>query len=313
MPAPAKPLIISVDDESTILRLVKLVLEPFYRVMTFTDTSAALKTMQTARPDLVICDINMPEIDGFELHATLRDDEALRGVPFIYLTALADRETFRKGMLQGADDYLVKPFSPEELRQAVRTRLERTQTLRTENTAEPWIISTLGGAAIFADGSARDFHESKKGLELFLFLVTNDNRASHQEVARNLWWGSTATNTLHSLISRARKTFADLAEFDVKDESISTSVLKPYRWDADIFEKEAQAALKAQSEAAIERAIRLYKGNFLPTFSSPWTEERGNRYEELYLKLLEVSAEVASSESSRKHALQRLQDYMGLE
>jgi CheY-like chemotaxis protein len=110
----AKPLIISIDDETNILKLVKLVLEPLCTVLTFTDTKAALKTLQTSRPDLIICDINMPGLDGFELHTLLRDSDTLRSVPFVYLTALADRETFRKGMLQGADDYLIKPFSPEE-------------------------------------------------------------------------------------------------------------------------------------------------------------------------------------------------------
>lgn len=306
-------MIISIDDESTILRLVKLVLEPLYRVQTFTDTKEALKTIHAARPDLVICDINMPEIDGFELHNLLRDSDALRSIPFIYLTALADRETFRKGMLQGADDYLVKPFSPEELREAVRTRLERTHTLRTQKTPEPWTISTLGGAAIFVDGSARDFHENKKGLELFLFLVSRNNRSPQQEVLRCLWWEGVAMNTLHSLLSRARKTFAGLAEFDVREDTVIVSVSKPYVWDADVFEREAKQALKSRSETAIEKAIGLYKGSFLTTFSSPWSEEQRDHYEDLYLKLLEAATEVASSEPLRKHALQRLQDYVGLE
>jgi two-component SAPR family response regulator len=313
MSAAAKPLIVSVDDEVNILRLVKLVLAPLYTVLTFSDTDAALKSLQTSRPDLIICDINMPGLDGFELHAALRDHDTLRSVPFIYLTALDDRETFRKGMMRGADDYLVKPFSPNELRQAVKTRLERTQTLRKQKASEPWTISSLGGAAIFAEGSARDFHENKKGLELFLYLLSNDHRATQQDVLRNLWWDGVVINTLYSLVSRARKTFAGLAEFDIQNEVIVVSVLSPYVWDAREFEKAAKQALSARDAAAIEKTISQYKGSFLAGFDSPWSEEQRDQYEELYLKLLETSIEVSGSKALRDHARQRLQDYVGLE
>ncbi len=308
-----KPIIISVDDEMTILRLVKLVLEPFYTVLTFTDTRAALQTLQTSRPALIICDINMPEIDGFELHAMLRDSDTLRSVPFIYLTALADRDNFRKGMLQGADDYLFKPFSPDELREAVRTRLERTRIIQSEKSPEPWTLSSLGGAGVFADGVARDFFENKKVLELFLYLVCKGNQSPQQDVLRQMWQEPVALNTLHRLLSRARKTFEGLAEFGVRDNTVIVTVLKPYVWDAEIFEKEAQQALAERDEAAIEKAIGLYKGSFLGAFTSPWSEEQRDHYEGLYLKLLETSFEVASSEALRSYARQRLQDYMDVE
>jgi two-component SAPR family response regulator len=313
MTATAKQLIISIDDETTILRLVKLVLEPFYTVLTFTDTNAALQTLQTSRPDLIICDINMPGIDGFELHAILRDNDALRSVPFIYLTALADRENFRRGMLQGADDYLFKPFSPDELREAVRTRLGRTQVIRNEKPAEPWSISSLGGAGVFAEGSARDFNENKKVLELFLYLVCNDQQAPQQEAVRQLWQEPVALNSLHRLLSRARKTFEGLAKFEVRDDTVVLTVLKPYLWDAEVFENQAKQALGALTEAGIEKAIDLYGGSFLMSFASPWSETQRGHYEDLYLRLLEASIDAASSDTLRSYAQQRLRDYLDVE
>ncbi len=310
MTVAAKPLIISIDDETNILRLVRLVLEPFYTVVTFTDTAAALKTLQTARPALVICDINMPGIDGFELHTMLRDHDTLRSVPFIYLTALADRENFRRGMLQGADDYLYKPFSPDELREAVRTRLERTHVIRNQRPLEPWTISSLGGAAVFAEGSARDFNENKKVLELFLYLVRKGGQAPQHDILLQLWQEPVVLNTLHRLLSRARKTFAELAEFEVRDDVVVVSILKPYIWDAQVFVLEAEQALAARDEALIEKAISQYRGSFLTSFDSPWSTEQRDHYEGFYLTLLETSTEVASSAATRNQARQRLQDYL---
>jgi two-component SAPR family response regulator len=309
----AKPLIVSIDDELNILRLVELVLGPLYTVLTFTDTKAALKTLQRSRPDLILCDVNMPEIDGFELHAMLRDYDTLRSVPFIFLTALADRENFRRGMMQGADDYLYKPFSPDELREAVITRLKRAEAVRLAENPEGWTVSSLGSAGIFVGGRALEFHEAKKSLELFLYLVTKAQPVAQQEVIRQLWWEPVAQNTLHRLLSRARKTFAGLAEFEVVNDTVMLTVLKPYLWDAAVFEGAAKQALADRTETTTEKAILEYKGDFLFDFNSPWSEERRDHYEALYVQLLETSIEVASSETVRVHARQRLQEYVGAE
>jgi two-component SAPR family response regulator len=307
----AKPLIISIDDEATILRLVQLVLEPLYTVLTFLDTDAALKALQNLRPDLIICDITMPGIDGFALHTLLRDSDSLRSVPFIYLTALADRDMFRRGMLQGADDYLVKPFSADELREAVNTRLARTRALR-EPVSGVWAISSLGGVGIIADGKVRDFNENKKGLELFLYLLCKGKSVMQSDVARDLWPEPIQANTLRVLLNRARKTFEGLAEFLVRDNALALTVLRPCTWDAEAFEHSAKDALAAREETMLEQALRLYQGSFLPGFHSPWSEEQRDYYEGLYLQLLEVSAQVASSDTLRRNALHRLQQYLGM-
>lgn len=80
-------------------------------------------------PDLVVCDVMMPGKDGFEVLADLRGREATSHLPFLFLTARADRGSLRKGMELGAEDYLTKPFSRTELLAAVRTRLQRSESL----------------------------------------------------------------------------------------------------------------------------------------------------------------------------------------
>jgi two-component system, sensor histidine kinase and response regulator len=87
-----------------------------------------MKGVQMARehlPDLIVCDIMMPEMDGYEVLSTLRSDSVTANIPFIFLTAVADRGNMRRGMELGADDYVTKPFEMKELVNAVASRLEK--------------------------------------------------------------------------------------------------------------------------------------------------------------------------------------------
>jgi signal transduction histidine kinase len=95
-----------------------------------------LAVAQDFQPDLVICDIMMPELDGYGVLHALRADMRTRTLPFIFLTAKSERAEVRKGMGLGADDYLTKPFENEELIQAVRTRLGQRDTLNEDAEAK---------------------------------------------------------------------------------------------------------------------------------------------------------------------------------
>lgn len=80
-------------------------------------------------PDLIVCDITMPEMDGYQVLLELRKQPETALIPFIFMTARADRSFMRHGMELGADDYVTKPFSRAELLAAIRSRLERQQTI----------------------------------------------------------------------------------------------------------------------------------------------------------------------------------------
>jgi len=84
------------------------------------------------KPDLVICDINMPAMGGYETLAVVRDSSQTATIPFILMTGLVSRDGFRRGMVCGADDYLVKPFTPDELIEAVMSRLVRQSEVQLE-------------------------------------------------------------------------------------------------------------------------------------------------------------------------------------
>ncbi len=76
-------------------------------------------------PDLIICDIQMPAMDGYQVLSTLRENPSTSTIPFIFLTAKTSHNDLRAGMSLGADDYLTKPYTLDEVLQAVATRLEK--------------------------------------------------------------------------------------------------------------------------------------------------------------------------------------------
>jgi two-component system, sensor histidine kinase and response regulator len=96
------------------------------------DATSALELAATWKPDLILCDINMPEMDGYQTLSAIRELPHLAVVPIILMTGSADRDGFRRGMACGADDFLIKPFTPEELVQAVVSRLVRQMDLEWE-------------------------------------------------------------------------------------------------------------------------------------------------------------------------------------
>lgn len=82
-------------------------------------------------PDLIICDVMMPVLDGYGVLHLMQKNDALKNIPFIFLTAKAERGDFRKGMEMGADDYITKPFSDIELLTAIESRLKKASQLQT--------------------------------------------------------------------------------------------------------------------------------------------------------------------------------------
>ncbi|HWB63712.1 MAG TPA: response regulator, partial [Chitinophagales bacterium] len=84
------------------------------------------------KPDLIICDIMMPELDGYGVLHMLSKNSETSAIPFIFLTAKAERSDLRRGMEMGADDYITKPFDDIELLNAIETRLKKSEMLKTE-------------------------------------------------------------------------------------------------------------------------------------------------------------------------------------
>jgi two-component system, sensor histidine kinase and response regulator len=123
--------VLAIDDTSEILLIITETLNLFgFQTITAADGASGIQLARETRPDLILCDINMPNLDGYETLKRLREDEATAAIPFVFLSGATDRLTIRRGMELGADDYLTKPFSPKELLAAVNTRLEKQAELQ---------------------------------------------------------------------------------------------------------------------------------------------------------------------------------------
>lgn len=104
------------DDERHIVRLIQVNLErEGYKVVTAYDGKEGLEKVQSEKPDLMVLDVMMPYMDGFEVLKTLRRDAATADLPVIMLTAKAQDKDVFEGYTYGADMYLTKPFNPREL------------------------------------------------------------------------------------------------------------------------------------------------------------------------------------------------------
>lgn len=119
--------ILLVDDNADMLSYVQRLLSPTYQVETVPNGQAALTAIQQRRPDLVLSDVMMPELNGFELLRQLRADDQTKTLPIILLSARAGEESRIEGLAAGADDYLTKPFSARELLARIEATLKLAQ------------------------------------------------------------------------------------------------------------------------------------------------------------------------------------------
>jgi CRP/FNR family cyclic AMP-dependent transcriptional regulator len=101
-----------------------------YQVSTAENGKKGIETALQNKPDLIICDVMMPVLDGYGVLHLVHKNPELASIPFIFLTAKAERNDFRKGMEMGADDYITKPFSDIELLNAIESRLRKAEVLK---------------------------------------------------------------------------------------------------------------------------------------------------------------------------------------
>lgn len=120
--------ILVVDDEPPIVRLMEFILaRQGHEMVVAVNGEEALEKVRAESPDLVLLDIMMPRIDGYEVARTLRADPTHGDIPIIMLSAKAQEEDIRKGLEVGVDEYITKPFSPDHLVKVVTDYLARKE------------------------------------------------------------------------------------------------------------------------------------------------------------------------------------------
>ena len=118
-----KATILVVDDSADNLEVISGVLRDLYKVKVANNGEKALQIVRSSPPDLILLDVMMPELAGYEVCTRLKDNPATRDIPVLFLTALTTAEDERKGLELGAEDYIAKPVNPAILRARVKTHL----------------------------------------------------------------------------------------------------------------------------------------------------------------------------------------------
>jgi DNA-binding response OmpR family regulator len=126
-----KNVLIIEDNQDVRENMAELLELENYKVSTAEDGEKGVEMARLLKPDIIICDIMMPKLNGYDVLLRLREDKTTASIPFVFLTAKTERIDVRKGMNLGADDYLIKPFEESELIAVIASRLKKHSFLRT--------------------------------------------------------------------------------------------------------------------------------------------------------------------------------------
>ena len=185
-----KKKILIVDDEKQLVSLVGLHMKMSgYEVLSANDGEEALVIVKEERPDLIILDLMLPKIDGWEVCKRLRAEGSMGNIPVIMLTARSESEDKLKGFECGADDYVTKPFSPRELVARVKRVLARSK-----NGPSPSKRYNIGNLEIdLQDFTARVEGESvsltEKERDILKVLTERSGQLISREVLLDIVWG----------------------------------------------------------------------------------------------------------------------------
>jgi len=206
-----KTTVLTADDDPQLLRLIarNLQLED-YDVLVASDGKQALEQIEQHAPDLVLLDVMMPKMDGFTVCQRVREFSA---VPIIMVTARGQEQDKIRGFDLGADDYLTKPFSIEELLARVRAVLRRAQFTASEQTHAMHSTTTIGDLTIdFAQHlvrmGAREIELTPTEYHILAYLAQNAGRVVTQDLLLEHIWGTEYIGEGHMLqvnINRLRR------------------------------------------------------------------------------------------------------------
>lgn len=168
---PIRGVVLVVDDQPDTLALISEVLgTDGYTVIAAMDGASALERARMITPDIVLLDARMPGMDGFEVCLRMSADQALAGIPVIFMTGLTEAEHIVHGFRSGGADYVTKPLKPDEVRVRVEAHLKRVRAQRQAD----MVVNAGGRAALIAapDGTVR-WHSSRAGQYLQTYLDTS--------------------------------------------------------------------------------------------------------------------------------------------
>lgn len=206
--------ILVVEDDPSAQLLTKVKLKNHFTVVCANDGEEALTIMERQRVDLIVADIMMPNMDGYQLVQSLR--EVKEEVPIILVTARADFEDKRRGFALGADDYMVKPINYEELLWRIEALLRRAKIASEQRIVIGESILDAKSYQMIHDG--KDMALSKKEFELLYKLLSYPNVILTKNQLLEEVWGydsDSDENTIKTHINRLRNKLKNVDDFAI--------------------------------------------------------------------------------------------------
>lgn len=176
-----------IEDDADLVRALQLYFSASYEVSTAANGLEGLQTLYNKRPDIVLLDIAMPKMDGWEVCRRIRE---LSDVPIVILTARVQEDERVRGLRLGADDYVVKPFSLKELEARLEAVLRRTQAAKPMREgiifANEELIVDADRMTVTRDGKALDLTPTE--MRLLFLLAENEGRVlTHRQILEKIW------------------------------------------------------------------------------------------------------------------------------
>lgn len=253
------------ENTAEILQLAK------YKVLTAHNGIEGIKLAQTEKPDLIICDIMMPELDGYGVLHMLGKDCSTASIPFVFLSAKAEKSDQRIGMGMGADDYLTKPFENSELLHTIEVRLRKNEILRSEFDA------TKEGLQAF-------FKEAR-GFESLTTLSVDKEMRLYRKKERIYTEGNTPRSVFFIISGKVKICKANeegkefVTDLHKEGDFIGYTALledKPYADEAVVMEDAEVAIIPKEEFFTLLYSNRDVAGKFMKILSSN-VVERENR------------------------------------
>lgn len=214
--------VLVVDDEKDIVDLIKYNLEKEneFIVTTAYDGKQALELASSDKPDLILLDIMMPELNGFDVCKKLKSDNSTSKIPVVFLTAKENEIDEIVGLELGADDYIQKPISPRKVIARIKSVIRRTNM---EQNSMPAYQEVIKYKNIEVDSnthtvriSSKDVFFPKKEFQLLHFLLSNRGRVFSREVLLNQIWGENIyviDRTIDVHIAKVREKLGEYSDY----------------------------------------------------------------------------------------------------
>ena len=197
-------------EDDTVLRnnTAELLELANYKVFTASNGAKGIETAHFCKPDVIVCDIMMPEIDGYQVLESLAEDQRTQAIPFIFLSAKTERKDVRKGMELGADDYITKPFEEEELIGAIESRMARSTILRELQEQE---LTSIDGDGFYL-----------KNIEDFKNYIYDYGRELDYELGETIYREGDNSNMVYLILKGVVKTH----KLDEQGKELITGIYK---------------------------------------------------------------------------------------